>query len=54
MKSNKKEELPKRMKEAMTRKEGYVFKVRAVEGRKNEGGEVGVENDGISARITWE
>ena len=30
-------ELPKRMKEAMTRKDGYVFKVQAVEGRKNEG-----------------
>ena len=31
------EESPTRMKEAMTRKEGYVFKVRVVGGRKKEG-----------------
>ena len=30
-------ELLKRLKEAMTRKEGYMCKVRAVEGRKNDG-----------------
>ena len=30
-------ELPTTMKEAMTRKEGYVFKVRVVGGRKKEG-----------------
>ena len=32
-------ELPKRMKDAMIRKDGYVFKVRAVGQRKNEGTE---------------
>ena len=30
-------ELPTRMKEALTRKDGYVFKVRAMEGRNKEG-----------------
>ena len=34
---NLEEDLSRGMKEAMTRKDEYVFKIRAVEGRKNEG-----------------
>jgi hypothetical protein len=39
----------------MTRKDGYVFKVRVLDGRKKDcTGGVGFENIGISAGTTWE